>query len=412
MLLPGPVELACAKGESRRSSATETRRSSTSRESTGPSAAFAPAGLLILCRGNAASPDAERRLDVRSPHHHTDDDPRRRRPHASSRRGGPTRAEPRHIAGEGASRHPALGLPLAERVHTRTAGEGAAGRCRACHVPPRRAQAGARRARRPDDAALRPLGRGDDRRDVPRDPAGHAAGRSRVRILLVSQMYPGPDDPDLGVFVASLERELARARARDRARGRRHAAAEDACDTLPLVRDAARAARRFRPDVVYAHFLVPAGLAAALATRAPLVVTAHGQDVDERRLDPRRAGSDALRRPPSGRGHRGLGLARASARARQSPRRAGKTEVVDCGVDLERFAPRDRRRGASRPRVARTTAPRSSASARSPSERTSSRLARAFEARGEGTLDLRRRRAAARGARGPERNPARRSRRP
>ena len=43
-----------------------------------------------------------------------------------------------------------------------------------------------------------------------------------------------------------------------------------------------RAARRFRPDVVYAHFLFPTGLAALLAARAaqaPLVVTAHGQDV-------------------------------------------------------------------------------------------------------------------------------------
>jgi len=29
-----------------------------------------------------------------------------------------------------------------------------------------------------------------------------------VRILLVSQMYPGPDDPDLGVFVRDLEAAL------------------------------------------------------------------------------------------------------------------------------------------------------------------------------------------------------------
>ena len=29
-----------------------------------------------------------------------------------------------------------------------------------------------------------------------------------MKILLVSQMYPGPDDPDLGVFVAQLERAL------------------------------------------------------------------------------------------------------------------------------------------------------------------------------------------------------------
>src|SRR5204862_1630802 len=45
---------------------------------------------------------------------------------------------------------------------------------------------------------------------------------------------------------------------------------------LALARRTLRAAR---PDVVYAHFLVPAGLIAALGTRAPLVVTAHGRDV-------------------------------------------------------------------------------------------------------------------------------------
>ena len=32
---------------------------------------------------------------------------------------------------------------------------------------------------------------------------------TNMRILLVSQMYPGPEDPDLGIFVANLERELA-----------------------------------------------------------------------------------------------------------------------------------------------------------------------------------------------------------
>jgi hypothetical protein len=31
-----------------------------------------------------------------------------------------------------------------------------------------------------------------------------------VRILLVSQMYPGPDDPDLGVFVAQMAHALER----------------------------------------------------------------------------------------------------------------------------------------------------------------------------------------------------------
>ena len=99
-----------------------------------------------------------------------------------------------------------------------------------------------------------------------------------MRILLVSQMYPGPDAPELGTFVADLERalreqghELERAVVDARGGRVRHAA---------LARDVATAARRFRPDVTYAHFLLPAGLLAVLAGRAPTVVTAHGQDVE------------------------------------------------------------------------------------------------------------------------------------
>ena len=143
-----------------------------------------------------------------------------------------------------------------------------------------------------------------------------------MRVLLVSQMYPGPTAPELGVFVQGLERELeerghvfARAVV-DHPGGRgRHAV---------LLRDVVRTARRFKPDVVYAHFLVPAGLLGALAGRAPLVVTAHGQDVRERRL----VSSGSRRHPPhhfSGKGgRRCLGLASRSARRRRSlqqPRR-------------------------------------------------------------------------------------------
>jgi glycosyltransferase involved in cell wall biosynthesis len=156
-----------------------------------------------------------------------------------------------------------------------------------------------------------------------------------VRILLVSQMYPGPDDPDLGVFVAQLENalrerghELERAVLDRRAGGKRRYAT--------LAARALGAARRFRPDVVYAHFLVPAGLTAALASRAPLVVTAHGRDVRNvgaipgiralTRLTVRRAAtviavSDYLRRE--------LEL--------KVPEARGKTEVIDSGVDLDRF---------------------------------------------------------------------------
>jgi glycosyltransferase involved in cell wall biosynthesis len=153
-----------------------------------------------------------------------------------------------------------------------------------------------------------------------------------VRILLVSQMYPGPDAPDLGTFVAQAERallerghEVDRAVLDTRAGGRRR--------YLTLAR---RTLRAQRPDVVYAHFLVPAGLIAALEVRAPLVVTAHGRDV-------RNIGSI-----PGVRAATRVVVARASTVVCVSdylrreleakvPAARAKTEVVSSGVDLEQF---------------------------------------------------------------------------
>src|SRR5262245_54852451 len=94
-------------------------------------------------------------------------------------------------------------------------------------------------------------------------------------------MYPGRDAPDLGVFVAGLERQLV-------ALGHQlERAVIDYRGGSPakygrLGADALKTARHFRPDVVYAHFLAPAGAVAALvsvAVGAPLVITAHGRDV-------------------------------------------------------------------------------------------------------------------------------------
>jgi len=164
-----------------------------------------------------------------------------------------------------------------------------------------------------------------------------------LRILLVSQMYPGPDDPDLGTFVAQVERELA-ARGHEIERAVLDTRAGGKLRYLELVRRTIRAAR---PDVVYAHFLVPSGLVGALAGRAPLVVTAHGRDVRNvgaipgvaaaTRLVVRRAAtvvcvSDYLRRELE----------------TKVPDAHGKTEVVSSGVDLERFAVAPPPEGATR----------------------------------------------------------------
>ena len=156
-----------------------------------------------------------------------------------------------------------------------------------------------------------------------------------MRILLVSQMYPGPDDPDLGAFVAQLERalevrghELERAVLDSRGGGKRR--------YLTLSRRARAASRRFRPDVVYAHFLVPAGLIASFTSRAPLVVTAHGRDV--RNVGAVR-GIRALTRLTVQRASAVIAVSDYLRRELETkvPEARGKTEVIDSGVDLERF---------------------------------------------------------------------------
>jgi glycosyltransferase involved in cell wall biosynthesis len=163
-----------------------------------------------------------------------------------------------------------------------------------------------------------------------------------VRILLVSNMYPGRASPDYGAFVAQLERELiAQGHELERAvidhRGGSWA------KYARLGADAVSAAWRSGPDVVYAHYLVPTGALAALASlaaQAPLVITAHGRDVrnigqipgvrEATRLACRRAAaviavSNYLRNELLG----------------KLPELNGKVEVVNCGVDLTRFRGRD-----------------------------------------------------------------------
>ena len=176
-------------------------------------------------------------------------------------------------------------------------------------------------------------------------PGASGAARrppSRVRILLVSQMYPGPADPDLGAFVAQVERELgAQGHLVERAvidrRGGRPT------KYARLLFDALRAGRSFRPDVVFGHFLVPAGavaVAVAAVRRVPVVLMAHGRDVRNVGEIP---GVGLLTR---------LATARAATVIANSeylraelldrlPALADRLEVIDCGVDLERFSGRD-----------------------------------------------------------------------
>ncbi|MGD0166767.1 MAG: glycosyltransferase [Gaiellaceae bacterium] len=160
-----------------------------------------------------------------------------------------------------------------------------------------------------------------------------------MRILLVSQMYPGPEDPDLGVFVAQLERELLR-RGHEIERAVLDRRSGGKRRFLTLLREARKKARRFHPDVIYAHFLVPSGLIGALAGKAPLVVTAHGQDVRNIGTSPslRRLTGWTVKRASAVIAVSGFLAIELETQLREA---RGKVEVIDCGVDVERFRPGD-----------------------------------------------------------------------
>jgi glycosyltransferase involved in cell wall biosynthesis len=162
-----------------------------------------------------------------------------------------------------------------------------------------------------------------------------------VRILVVTQMWPSPAQPDLGSFLVPLTREL-KALGHEVEVSSISQRGGSRAKYLSLTRKARAAARRFRPDVVFAHFLFPAGAAGALAARAggaPLVVMAHGQDVANLGRIP---GVTAATRWVLRRSSAVIANSRWLADRLSERIAAAEPQLVvaDCGVDLDAFAPR------------------------------------------------------------------------
>ena len=162
-----------------------------------------------------------------------------------------------------------------------------------------------------------------------------------MRILVVTQMWPSAAEPDLGSFLVPLTREL---------KGLGHEVEVASISRrggfwgkyLTLAREAREAARRFRPDVVFAHFLFPAGWAgarAASAAHAPLVVMAHGQDVANLGRVP---GIRTATRRVVKRSSAVIANSRwlADRLTEEIPAAEAKLAIADCGVDLQAFSPR------------------------------------------------------------------------
>jgi glycosyltransferase involved in cell wall biosynthesis len=163
--------------------------------------------------------------------------------------------------------------------------------------------------------------------------AGGSRRLAAVRALIVTNLYPTPEQPRRGRFVFDQVEAI-------KARGD----VEVELFTFPLggraYLPASRRLRRFlrgRPafDVVHAHYGL-CGWVAALAGARPLVVTFHGTDIRHRLVGP---GSRLL-----GRRLDLIAGASRSAFEREGGRPGlghshGPTAVLPCGVDLGRFRP-------------------------------------------------------------------------
>ncbi len=154
-----------------------------------------------------------------------------------------------------------------------------------------------------------------------------------MRVLIVTNMWPSPERPELGTFVRDQVDALQRI---------------DGVEVdvfsfppggyLKAMRDIRARHGGGGHDVVHAHFGLTAWVALALGGPAPKVVTLHGNDLRHPRS--RRITALAL-------GRMDLVGAASAEFARQVPGRHA-VEVLSCGVDLRRFARGDKREARAR----------------------------------------------------------------
>lgn len=149
-----------------------------------------------------------------------------------------------------------------------------------------------------------------------------------MRALIVTNMWPSPEEPALGAFVRDQVDAL-----------RRRDGVEIEVFAFPpggYARAAREIRRRHRGedfDVVHAHFGLTAWVALALGGSAPRALTLHGTDVRHPRS--RRITAAALGRMDL--------IAAVSEELAAAVPGDHEVQVLPCGVDTRRFTPIDRR---------------------------------------------------------------------
>lgn len=165
-----------------------------------------------------------------------------------------------------------------------------------------------------------------------------------LRVLIVTGMWPSASQPDYGAFVQAIGRALDEragievdvAAITDRRSGAVRTPAKYATLTIRALRRARRA------DVIWGHYLLPAGAVAAgvgRITDRPWVLTAHGGEIANLARPGVRA---ATRRALHGAAAVTAVSDWLAERLEPLVPAGREIEVVNMGVDLTRFRPADR----------------------------------------------------------------------
>jgi len=156
------------------------------------------------------------------------------------------------------------------------------------------------------------------------------SGAERLSILVVTNMYPTPESPHYGTFVAEQVEALRALDDVDTVEVLFVDGRKSAFNYVRGVRELRKAVARNRFDVVHAHHGL-AGAVAVTQSQVPAVITFHGSDLSYyawqrwvSRLAARRAAVNVC--------------VSAAAATKVHP----GTVHLPCGIDLERFAPVDR----------------------------------------------------------------------
>jgi glycosyltransferase involved in cell wall biosynthesis len=162
-------------------------------------------------------------------------------------------------------------------------------------------------------------------------PTDAAVTLAAVRVLVVTNMSPDPSYPGRGSFVRNQVAAL-------RALGvdiTEHWFSPGSRHYLPATRAIRKLLREQTFDIVHAHYGLP-GWCARLAGAKPLVVTFHGNDVRHpvtRRLSRVLVRSLDLVAPVS------RALLAPENNIPGLPEQPGRTAILPCGADLDRFHP-------------------------------------------------------------------------